>query len=194
MNHNVKHRTQTMLFFCIALALAATASAQTWVASTGTVDPSSLSTYAFSGSAALVKGTNTGKVVLRYNILPTDEMLVNVTQPCCEGRALWVRFLDNGDAAQVLVNVKQLNVITGQTTTILSFNSNNYQPQSTFQDATPNTGLGPLVNFSFAEGPFNGSTNEGGNNVYYVEATLIRSAAGGTPGLQSVSIVRTLAP
>ncbi len=180
--------------FCIALTFAATARAQTWVASTGTVDPSTISMATFSGSAALVKGTNSARVVLRYNILPTDEMLVNVTQPCCEGRALWVRFLDNGDGAQVLVNVKRTNVNTGQTTTILSFDSNNYAPQSTFQDATPNTGLGPLVNFSFAEGPFSGSTNQGGDSVYYIDATLIRSATGGTPGLQSVSIVRTLAP
>ena len=174
--------------------MACTASAQTWVASTGTVDPSSLMTYSFNGAAAFVRGSTPGKVVLRYNILPTDEMLVNVTQPCCEGRALWVRFLDNGDGAQVLVNVKRYNVVTGKTTTILSFDSNNYPAQNTFQDATPNTGLGPLVNFSFAEGPFSGSTNQGGDSVYYIEATLVRSQAGGTPGLASVSIVRTLAP
>lgn len=193
MNRNLKRRA-LLWSSLIAVTLAATANAQTWVASTGTVDPASLSLVTFNGSAALVKGTSPGKVVLRYNILPTDEMLVNVTQPCCEGRALWVRFLDNGDAAQVLVNVKRTNVNTGQTTTILSFDSNTYAPQSTFQNATPDTGLGPLVNFSFAEGPFNGSTNQGGDSVYYVEATLIRSATGGTPGLQSVSIVRTLAP
>jgi len=135
-----------------------------------------------------------GKVVLRFNILPVDELLVPVTQACCEGRALWVRFLDNGDGAQVLVNVKRYNVITGKTTTILSFDSNDYPPQPAFQDATPNKGLGPLVNFSFAQGPFNGSTNEGGDSVYYIEATLLRSSVNGTPGLTSVSIVRTLAP
>lgn len=193
MNRNLNCRALIWSFF-IVFILAITASAQTWVATTGTADPSTVSMATFNGSAALIKGTNPGKVVLRYNILPTNEMLVNVTQPCCEGRALWVRFLDNGDGAQVLVNVKRVNVTTGQTTTILSFDSNNFAAQSTFQDATPNSGLGPLVNFSFAEGPFNGSTNEGGDSAYYIEATLIRSATGGTPGLQSVGIVRTLAP
>jgi hypothetical protein len=179
--------------FFIAIIFAASADAQTWVASTGTLDPSSQTTSSFNGSTALVKGTSPGKVVLRYNILPTPEMLINVTQACCEGRALWVRFLDNGDGAQVLVNVKRLNVTTGKTTTVLSFDSNSYPPQSTFQAPIP-AGLGPLVNFSFAEGPFNGSTNQGGDSVYYIEATLTRSATGGTPELQSIAIVRTLAP
>jgi len=194
MNCRLNRRMLLWSSFWLGMTLAGTASAQTWVASTGTVDPSSLTTYAFTDGAASVRGTSPGKVVLRFNILPTAEMLTNVTQPCCEGRALWVRFVDNGSGAQVVVNVKRYNIITGKTTTILSFNSNNYPPQPTFQNATPNQGLGPLVNFSFAEGPFNGSTNEGGDSVYYIEATLIRCAAGGTPALASVSIVRTLAP
>jgi hypothetical protein len=92
------------------------------------------------------------------------------------------------------VKLQQYNVISAVTTTLLSFDSNKFPARSAFQDATPNTGLGPLVNFSFATGPFNGAQNEGGVNVYYLEATLIRSAAGGTPGLASISIVRTLAP
>jgi hypothetical protein len=105
-----------------------------------------------------------------------------------------VRFLDNGNGAQVLVKLKRHNIITGATTTVLSFDSKDFPPQPTFQNATPNQGLGPLVNFSFAGGPFNGATNQGGDSVYYIEATLIRTARGGTPGLASISIVRTLAP
>ncbi len=178
------------LFFTVAVS----ANAQTWVASTGTPDESSLFTYKFTDGNAYVRGDLPGKVILRYNVLPVGDLLTNETNPCCEGRALWVRFLDNGDGAQVLVKLKQYNVDTGAITTLLSFDSNDYPPQSTFQTATPNTGLGPLFNFSFATGPFNGATNEGGDNVYYLEATLIRSATGGTPGLGSISIVRTLAP
>lgn len=105
-----------------------------------------------------------------------------------------MRFLDNGDGAQVLVKLKQYNVTTGNITTLMSFDSNNFPPQPKFQDATPNQGLGPLVNFSFATGPFNGAMNQGGENVYFLEATLIRAKPGGTPGLASISIVRTLAP
>src|SRR5215831_11248419 len=146
---------------CIAVAIASTASAQTWVASTGTVDQSSLLTFKFKDGAAFVRSGQLGKVVLRFNILPVGDLLIPVTNACCDGRALWVRFLDNGDGAQVLVNLKQYNVITGQITTLLSFDSNNFPPQPTFQDATPNNNLGPLVNFSFATGPFNGALNQG---------------------------------
>jgi hypothetical protein len=193
MNHALKN-TAMLLSFCFAVLMACTADAQTWVASTGTVDQSSLLTYQFNNGAAFVRGTTPGKVILRFNVLPVGELLTPVTQACCEGRALWVRFLDNGNGAQVLVKLKQYNVLTGQISTLLSFNSNDFPPQPAFQSATPNRGLGPLVNFSFATGPFNGASNEGGANVYYIEATLIRSASGGTPGLASVSIVRTLAP
>lgn len=194
MNRKMNRRILRWLPFCMALTLACAAHAQTWVASTGTVDPSSLSTYQFSHGAAFVRGNAPGKVVLRFNILPAGELLVPVSEPCCEGRALWVRFRDDGDGAQVLVKVERYNVMTGEISTILSFDSNNYPPQSTFQDATPNTGLGPLVNFSFAGGPFNGSTNQGGDSVYYLEATLVRSKPHANPGLAAVSIVRTLAP
>lgn len=197
MNRIVNHSRAAALClsFGMALAVACTAKAQTWVASTGTVDESSLLRYQFTRGAAFIRPShNPGKVILRFNVLPVGDLLVPVTQACCEGRALWVRFQDNGDGAQVLVKLKRYNVVTGKTTTLLSFDSNDFPPQPTFQDATPNTGLGPLVNFSFATGPFNGAQNEGGDSVYYLEATLIRSAPGGNPGLASISIVRTLAP
>jgi hypothetical protein len=194
MNPVAKYAAILCFSFCIALIMASPASAQTWVASTGAVDQSSLLTYQFSNGAAFVRGTAPGKAVLRFNVLPAGDLLTPVTQACCEGRALWVRFLDNGPGAQVLVQLKQYNIVTGKITTLLSFDSNSFPPQPAFQDATPNQGLGPLVNFSFATGPFNGANNEGGENVYYLEATLIRSAPGGTPGLASISIVRTLAP
>jgi hypothetical protein len=194
MNRARKHTTLLWFAFCIFLTMACSAKAQTWVASTGTVDEGSLLTFQFTNGEAFVRGDAPGQVILRFNVLPVGDLLVPVTQACCEGRALWVRFMDNGDGAQVLVKLDQYNVLTGETTTLLSFNSNDFPQQPGFQDATPNKGLGPLVNFSFATGPFNGATNQGGDNVYYLQATLIRSKTGGTPGLASISIVRTLAP
>jgi hypothetical protein len=183
-----------VMLACLVVAMPYPAKAQVWVASTGAVDQSSLLTYEFKDGAAFVRGNAPGKVVLRFNVLPVGDLLIPVTNACCEGRALWVRFQDNGEGAQVLVDLKQVNVVTGETTTLLSFNSDDFPPQPTFQNATPNTGLGPLVNFSFATGPFNGAANQGGDSVYYLEATLIRTHHGGTPGLASISIVRTLAP
>ena len=185
-----------LLCVCAIVTLPGLAPAQTWVASTGTVDPSSLVTYQFNSGAAYVKPSiPSGTVILRYNVLPVGDLIVPVTSPCCEGRALWVRFLDNGKKAQVIVKLKRYNVITGAITTLVSFDSNNYPPAPQFQPAlsSPNN-LGPFFNFFFADGPFNGPNNEGGDSVYYIEATLSRTGPGGTPGLASVSILRTLAP
>jgi hypothetical protein len=185
-----------LLWVCAIVAIPEVAPAQTWVASTGTVDSSSLLTYQFNNGAAYVRsGLHSGTVTLRYNVLPVGDLLVPLTNPCCEGRALWVRFLDNGNNAQVIVKLKQYNVITGAITTLLSFDSNNFPSAPTFQQTLSSpTSLGPFFNFSFADGPFNGPSNNGGDSVYYIEATLIRTGRGGTPALASVGIVRTLAP
>src|SRR5246500_3626280 len=125
----------------LALCFAASSqvgAAQVWIASTGTVDPSSTSTYLFVDQLAYVApSVKTGTVTLRYNVFPAGDLLKPITQPCCETRSLVVRFLDNGSGAQVIATLKQYNVKTGQLTTLETFDSNDYPAQSAFQEGLP---------------------------------------------------------
>jgi hypothetical protein len=190
----VHGRRMVMLCLLIA-ALSQAAAAQIWVASTGTVDESSTSTVLFNGQLAFIRPSlPTGKVTLRYNVLPVGNLINPISQPCCESRALMVRFLDNGEGAQVIVTLKRYNVRTGALTTLLTFDSNRFPLRAGFQEPVPTIGDGNFFNFSFAEGPTEGSQDRGGDSAYYIEATLIRSKPGGNPGLGSIRLVKVLAP
>src|SRR2546423_9836637 len=111
------------VIFVIAL-VATSANAQIWVASTGAVDEGSLSSFQFTGGAAYLRSSiTTGSATLRFNVLPVGTLKDLLTNPCCEGRVMLVRFLDNGSGAQVTVSLKRYNLTTGQVTTLLSFDS-----------------------------------------------------------------------
>src|SRR5438067_198868 len=94
----------TIALWLLLAAFTQLAAAQTWVASTGSVDEGGISQYLFTNGVAFVDSSvNTGTLILRYNVLPVGDLAVKLTNPCCEGRSLLVRFLDNGSGAQVLV-------------------------------------------------------------------------------------------
>jgi hypothetical protein len=188
-------RQRVVLLLVFLIAIAGTSSAQLWVASTGTVDEGSLGTFLFTGGVVTLRPTvSSGFAIIRYNVLPVGKLIQPIAQPCCESRALMVRYQDNGPGAQVIVTLKRYNVHTGQVTTLLTFDSNQHPQQSGFQEPVPTISDGSFFNFNFAEGPTEGVQDLGGDSAYYIEAKLVRSAPGGNPGLASVRIVTVQAP
>src|SRR2546430_17577359 len=98
---------RAVLWLCVA-AFSQMAAAQVWIASTGMVDESSISTYQFNDQAAFVRSSvATGTTLLRYNVVPAGGILKPITGPCCEAQALTVRVLDKGRSGPVIGRAKR---------------------------------------------------------------------------------------
>jgi hypothetical protein len=195
--NNARHshtlRQRIVLLIVFLLAIVGTSSAQLWVASTGTVDEGNRDAILFNGGVVSLKPP-VGSAIVRYNVLPVGTLIQPIAQPCCESRALMVRYRDNGPGARVIITLKRYNVHTGEVTTLLTFDSKQHPQQSGFLEPVPTISDGSFFNFNFAEGPTEGVQDLGGDSAYYLEAKLIRSAPGGNPGLASVRIVTVQAP
>src|SRR5580765_3083775 len=157
------------------------AHAQVWVGSTGTVDPNSTNLVKYiNGRVELRNDAPVGSVAfIRYNILPVRDLATDLNS--IEYRIFDARFLDDG-AGHVFLSLIQQNQSTGALTTLMTFDSNASSPSASYQRGT--TPGNPTFNFTWAD-------SEGfdpSDSVYYVEAQLSRSAAGGQAGLAGFSI------
>jgi len=157
------------------------AHAQTWVGSTGTVDPNSVNLVKYiNGRVELRNDAPVGSVAfIRYNVLPVRDLATDLTS--IEYRIFDARFLDDG-AGHVFLSLIQENQSTGALTTLMTFDSNASTPSASYQRA--NTPGNPTFNFTWAD-------SDGLNpndSVYYVEAQLSRTATGGQAGLAGFSI------
>ncbi|HEY2168067.1 MAG TPA: hypothetical protein VGJ30_00460 [Candidatus Angelobacter sp.] len=174
--------------YCFGLAVMAAlvftlpaAHAQTWVGSTGTVDPNSTNLVKYiDGRVELRNDAPVGSVAfIRYNVLPVRDLATDLTS--IEYRVFAARFLDDG-AGHVFLSLKQVNLNTGAITTLMTFDSNASSPSASYQEG--NTPGNPTFNFTWADSDgFSPS-----DSVYYVEAQLSRSATGGQAGLAGFSI------
>lgn len=174
--------------FCLGLAVITglaftvpTVHAQDWVGSTGTVDPNSTNLVKYiNGRVELRNDAPVGSVAfIRYNVLPVRDLAQNLSS--IEFRVFAARFLDNG-AGHVFLALNQLNLSTGVVTTLMTFDSNLSGASSSYQEG--NTPGNPHFDFNWADSESFSSVD----SVYYVEAQLSRTAAGGQAGLAGFSI------
>jgi len=157
------------------------AHAQTWIGSTGTVDPNSVNLVKYiNGRVELRNDAPVGSVAfIRYNVLPVRDLATDLNS--IEYRVFDARFLDDG-AGHVFLSLIQQNQSTGALTTLMTFDSNASTPSSSYQRG--NTPGNPTFNFVWADS----DGFDPADNTYYVEAQLSRSATGGQAGLAGFSI------
>src|SRR5262245_22965292 len=100
----------------------------TWgaVASTGIPDEGSANKFAFSGPLATLKAGINGPATLRYNVTAADGFYTTAA----DGVTLWVRRRDNGAGARVRAWFKAHNVVSGDSTTLSVYDSNDFAPSS----------------------------------------------------------------
>jgi len=145
----------------------------TTIGSAGTVDEADTGLVAFNGAVASVKAGKTGTVNLRYNVVPVDGLFGG------DGLSMAVKFRDNGPAARVVARLKRYDVVAGTTSTLLTVDSDDFDPRSGFQiRESLNCGGQP----SF------------GPNAYFVDVEMTKGAGSGTPGLAAIVVSLSLCP
>lgn len=192
------------LFLATTFAASATARADvdswfkawTTVGSAGTIDESSVGKLVMQGpiiafpeilppergiastdsqAFALPVQPETVSGTVRYNVVATDGLFEN-------GSFLGMRsrFRDDGNNAQVVLRLFEINITTGATSLVLTLDSNDFPARANYQTQSVSTFVGNRINFL--------------ENAYYIEATLIqkRSAltpvGGGRPGLAVIQL------
>lgn len=165
--------------------------AWTTVGSAGTIDEADTgkvtlqgSTIAFPellpptiGTAALIPlPLETVTATVRYNVVATDGLFEGGTN-----LGMRARFRDDGNNAQVILRLIEVNIETGVSAVILTFDSNAFAANANYQTQSVSTFIGSRINFQ--------------ENAYFIEATLIQKRSpvvffGGKPGISVIQLNR----
>ena len=150
----------------VSAPVAAIAQAKPWtsVGSAGTVDEADTGIVTFNQSIAAISAAAAvgSSLDIRYNVVAVDGVFGG------DGIALTGRFRDTGAAERVILRLKRYSLVNGVTQTLLTLDSNTFPPSAALQTRT----VGVCdVGLDFF------------NNVYFVEAQLIKTDAGGVPQL-----------
>jgi hypothetical protein len=167
--------------------------AWTTVGSAGTVDEADLNKVRLQGSTiqfpeilppttditfaqGLPIPLETVTATVRYNVVATDNLFDNGTH-----LAMRSRFRDDGNNAQVIMRLIEVNILTGASAVILTLDSNNFTANANYQTEYVSTFIGNRINFL--------------DNAYFIEATLVQkrspiAAFGGRPGISIIQLNR----
>ncbi len=125
-------------------------------------------------AAALPLETVTGTV--RYNVVATDGLFENGAY-----LGMRARLRDNGDNAQVVLRLYEVNIDTGATVPVLTLNSDSFPASANYQTVGTSIFVGSnRINFQ--------------QNAYFIEATLTKKQSsvtpigGGKPGIAVIQL------
>jgi hypothetical protein len=147
----------------------------THVASAGTVDKADLAAALFDYDTLTNVGPGAGTVRVRYNVVAVDGLAGGPFDA-----ALVVRYRDLGSLSQVVAQLWQVSIDTGERTVLAELDSNALEQRPGFQTRQVEA---CQITFDFTR------------NTYYVGVRLIRSTAPGslpgTPALAALQIKPT---
>lgn len=130
----------------------------------------------FSQFLPLPLETVTATATVRYNVVATDNLFDNGSH-----LGLRSRFRDDGNNAQVILRLIEVNIETGASTVLLTLDTNNFPSRIGYQTQSVSTFIGNRINFL--------------ENAYFIEATMIQKKSavtvfGGRPGISVIQLNR----
>lgn len=158
------------------LACAPHASAQsrcwTTVGSAGTVDEADLGVVNISGDHTAVRGDVDGATVdIRYNVVAVGGVFGGERN----SKTMTVRFVDNGDDARVVVELRELDLLSGSFRTLAELDSNEFPPHFQAQARRIDFNCG-------------GEEFDFNDKVYYIAVELVKTGPDGNPLLRGIDL------
>jgi hypothetical protein len=115
-----------------------------------------------------IQADQEGTLNMRYNVVATEGLFGT------DGVELAVRFRDNGSAARVVIRLKRYSLERGDTTTLLTFDSNDFRAHDEFQLRIVSECPLRFNFFDFA---------------YFLDVHLTKSSTAGSPALGIIQLV-----
>ena len=134
--------------------------------------------FEFLGNHSIFCSLNIGTVTVRYNVVPTGALYLTPANGAgVAAFSLSTRLRDTGNGQRVLLRLQEVNLQSGNETTLLTVDSDSLNPTGTAYQTSRPSPCAFTFNFDV--------------NAYYLEARISNdNSSGVSPGLESISIQR----